>query len=282
MTSVAVCFSTEVIQHDELRVSNDPNKPVNPLRYVGKEGYYSDNATGLVLLGVRYYDPLIGRFITQDPSRDGLNWYAYADGNPVNMGDPEGAGAKEVIAWPFVKLGQGIHWVASGIWNGAKRVLGVSGGKNKDALGLRKASKANADLQKEFPEYARRQQFVGEDIGRTTREVTDEAAVQVIAAAITVAIGEFANKDLALDHFTRHGRELGIATESEYLAAAKNFMLQTKKNPNLEWFTRNSGDLVQFDKSSGEFGVMSKQGIIRTYFKPKGGYNYYLKQYNAR
>jgi len=74
----------------ELRAANDPTKPVNPLRYVGKEGYYTDTDTGLMLLGARYYDPLIGRFITQDPAQSGLNWYVYAANNPVNNVDPTG------------------------------------------------------------------------------------------------------------------------------------------------------------------------------------------------
>ena len=38
----------------------------------------------------RYYDPAIGRFISEDPARDGLNWYGYCDANPVNLVDPEG------------------------------------------------------------------------------------------------------------------------------------------------------------------------------------------------
>lgn len=82
--------------------------PKNPRRYVGKAGYYTDDETGLDLLGVRYYDPFIGRFITQDPDRDGLNWYAYADNNPVNRVDPDGqdsAAAAEIFKWGSVAAG---------------------------------------------------------------------------------------------------------------------------------------------------------------------------------
>ena len=38
----------------------------------------------------RYYNPEIGRFISEDPVKDGLNWYACASGNPVNNIDPYG------------------------------------------------------------------------------------------------------------------------------------------------------------------------------------------------
>lgn len=46
----------------------------NPHRFVGQLGYFVENDlpegmnwTGLQKLGARYYDPSIGRFITQDP-----------------------------------------------------------------------------------------------------------------------------------------------------------------------------------------------------------------------
>lgn len=37
-----------------------------------------------------YYDPSVGRFISEDPIRDGLNWYAYANNNPIMFMDPTG------------------------------------------------------------------------------------------------------------------------------------------------------------------------------------------------
>jgi len=58
----------------------------------GQFGYYKDGATGLYLLGHRYYDPGTGRFLTRDPIGygGGMNLYWYADGNPVNESDPTG------------------------------------------------------------------------------------------------------------------------------------------------------------------------------------------------
>ncbi|NBS53742.1 MAG: RHS repeat-associated core domain-containing protein, partial [Spartobacteria bacterium] len=38
----------------------------------------------------RYYNPLTMRFLNSDPAMDGLNWYAYAGGNPINNSDPSG------------------------------------------------------------------------------------------------------------------------------------------------------------------------------------------------
>jgi RHS repeat-associated protein len=38
----------------------------------------------------RWYDPTLGRFITEDPARDGVNWYAYCGNNPLTHTDPTG------------------------------------------------------------------------------------------------------------------------------------------------------------------------------------------------
>jgi RHS repeat-associated protein len=65
---------------------------------VGALGYYwfdfahhgRDRTTSLRLLGARYYGPSPRRFWTQDPARQGTNWYAYVANDPVNVVDPTG------------------------------------------------------------------------------------------------------------------------------------------------------------------------------------------------
>ena len=59
----------------------------NPFGYSGE---YHDSETGLIYLRNRYYDSSTGRFITEDPAKDGVNWYSYCGGDPVNMVDPWG------------------------------------------------------------------------------------------------------------------------------------------------------------------------------------------------
>ena len=53
-------------------------------------GEYTDPETGFVYLRNRYYNPSTGRFITEDPVQDGMNWYSYCGGNPVMRVDPFG------------------------------------------------------------------------------------------------------------------------------------------------------------------------------------------------
>ncbi len=45
-----------------------------------------------MLLGHRYYDRSLGRFLTRDPLGDGNNWYDYAGNNPLKNIDPSGFG----------------------------------------------------------------------------------------------------------------------------------------------------------------------------------------------
>ena len=45
------------------------------------------------------YDPSTGRFINEDPIRDGLNWYVYCENNPVMFVDPWGLKAKGEIIY---------------------------------------------------------------------------------------------------------------------------------------------------------------------------------------
>ncbi len=62
----------------------------NPFKFGGGNGCQTGADIGLVLMGHRYYDTRIGRFISQDPAGDGDNWYAYADNDPIDEVDPDG------------------------------------------------------------------------------------------------------------------------------------------------------------------------------------------------
>jgi len=57
---------------------------------MGYAGQYHDYETGFIYLRARYYSPAVGRFINEDPIRDGLNWYVYCGNNPVNYTDSTG------------------------------------------------------------------------------------------------------------------------------------------------------------------------------------------------
>jgi RHS repeat-associated protein len=82
---------------DAFGVEEEPDgTDINPFRYAGE---YTDKETGNVYLRARYYDPSIGRFMSEDSARDGLNWYVYANNNPIAFHDPTGLAAVAVGAY---------------------------------------------------------------------------------------------------------------------------------------------------------------------------------------
>ncbi|MET3109358.1 RHS repeat-associated protein [Oxalobacteraceae bacterium GrIS 1.18] len=58
------------------------------LKFTGRE----DDGNGLYYYRARYYDPMVGRFISEDPKKfkAGINFYSYANNNPINGNDPYG------------------------------------------------------------------------------------------------------------------------------------------------------------------------------------------------
>ena len=91
---------TKQYSYDAFGVEIDKaDNDTNPFRYCGE---YYDTEIDSVYLRARYYRPTIGRFITEDPIMDGLNWYSYCDNNSVNVSDPSGLYGEE-WALPWVR-----------------------------------------------------------------------------------------------------------------------------------------------------------------------------------
>ena len=71
----------------------NPTNPSTDLRYTG---HRKDDETGLIYMGARFYDPLLGRFLSADTvvpeagSPQGLNRFSYAYNNPISNSDPTG------------------------------------------------------------------------------------------------------------------------------------------------------------------------------------------------
>jgi RHS repeat-associated protein len=79
------------------------------LGYTGKP---YDPATGMYNYGYRDYKPELARFTTVDPIRDGANWFAYVNNDPVNWIDPWGLQPNDKKDNAF-----------TGIWNTIKDVF---------------------------------------------------------------------------------------------------------------------------------------------------------------
>ncbi|HEX3044153.1 MAG TPA: RHS repeat-associated core domain-containing protein [Bacillota bacterium] len=68
-------------------------------------GKLVNDEVGLSYFGARFYDPETGRFLTQDPAKQGLNWYSYCLNNPINKIDPDGRFAEDAFIGDAVVVG---------------------------------------------------------------------------------------------------------------------------------------------------------------------------------
>lgn len=75
-------------------MTRKPNHPLEEsYQFTGAE---LDPATGLYHMGARFYEPLMGRWLSEDPVQDrysqpvSLNFYAYVANNPLVLVDPTG------------------------------------------------------------------------------------------------------------------------------------------------------------------------------------------------
>jgi RHS repeat-associated protein len=77
-------------------------------------GHRQDAESGLVYMGARHYDPLIGRFLSIDPAPftesnpHSFNRYAYANNNPVKFVDPDGRAGVLVLGLGVLLVGGAI------------------------------------------------------------------------------------------------------------------------------------------------------------------------------
>ena len=73
-----------------------------PFRFTGG---IQDSATGLTKLGIRYYDPALGRFTQPDPTGQDPH-YTYAGNSPISFTDPSGA----IAEWLDFVMELGNQW----------------------------------------------------------------------------------------------------------------------------------------------------------------------------
>ena len=68
-------------------------------------------------------------------------------------------------------------------------------------------------------------------------------------------------------HFQEHGGEFGIKDAVEYEKTADALWFDPKP-AHVEECRRNKGDLIRFDTQAQSYGVLDRNGAMRTFFKP--------------
>lgn len=85
---------------------------------------------------------------------------------------------------------------------------------------------------------------------------------------------EFENQKLFARHYEKHQEEFGGITEKEYLEKANQF-LREPLSEDVEQLERSDGSISRYKFSTNEFLVVTKEGKLRTYFKPTDGVAYW-------
>jgi len=100
-----VQFGNTMYDYDAFGNERNPSdSDTNSFRYCGE---YWDSETGTLYLRARYYDARTGRFTSEDPIGAGLNWYTYANCNPILFYDP----------WGLIPTKEDAAYLASEIYN---------------------------------------------------------------------------------------------------------------------------------------------------------------------
>lgn len=69
-------------------------------------------------------------------------------------------------------------------------------------------------------------------------------------------------------HYGKHSKHFGASNDIEYERLADQFLGGSAPAGAFEC-TRKKGDLVRYNPTTNELGVLSKGRVIHTYFKPK-------------
>ena len=78
----------------------------------------------------------------------------------------------------------------------------------------------------------------------------------------------FENSIKRNEHFGWHYIDFSVRNASAYERMADTFLSAPKSASFFECF-RSRGDLVRYDRTTNQLGVISKDGIIRTYYTPR-------------
>ena len=232
--------------------------------------------TGAELLGSRALLgrwPAEGRGVGRDPIEFAQR-YAYAGNNPVAFTDPAG------LCWFGTSCGQ----LAGALWDGGHGGL--------DVVGLVPFVGIFADAGNAVW-YAGEGDWTNAGLSGVSAipiagwasgglKVTDRVA-DVARAADRVAVlrrfdnATFESAAKLAGHYADHGDEFGSITQADYLARARG-LLNAPIGGNIRAHVRTGGDVLKYDVMANEFAVVSRDGMIRTFFRPKDGIEYWQGQ----
>jgi hypothetical protein len=108
----------------------------------------------------------------------------------------------------------------------------------------------------------------------TTRSARFAAGCCVAAKRAERTLGPRFTPGKWLPHFEKHAGEFGYKNSVEYLKGVRDLV----GREGVETFTRANGDRLFYDAARNEFAAMRPDGVLRTYFRPKDGADYWRTQ----
>ena len=121
----------------------------------------------------------------------------------------------------------------------------------------------------------------GNEAAATTKVATQEQAGLERLASETYASGtpnSWANEGTLTDHYARHGADFGSQSMEDYAAKARDFFRDHGEGTIEVKIDKTDGTIRVYDKASNTLGVYTPDGLTRTFFKPKAGLAYWLRQ----
>jgi RHS repeat-associated protein len=214
-----------------------------------------DASTGLVYMGARYYDPVVGRFVSTDPlsfdekNPHSFNRYAYANNNPYRYRDPDGAQALPIVTPPPFVATRGGN-VLQGKPSEAQVLKGLEGFSATGGSGFRLPSFDAADAML----------FMIGGFPAITASKLDSLIFSSSGA-------NWGNPASLADHFARRGKDFGASSADQYAQMARDFLGRAKSD-GLPTKVDADGVTRVFDPASNTFGAYNSDGSTRTFFKP--------------
>jgi RHS repeat-associated protein len=203
----------------------------------GFTGHIRDTATGLNYMQARYYDPVIGRFLSNDPvgfaemmaqgDHRYFNRYSYTANDPVNRHDPSGMWIES--AWDVANLGIGAASLASNASQGNWGAAAVDfGGLVIDGI-------------------ATAVPLVPAGAGVSIKAARSGADVASSAFQARRLENQLSAESIAEHAFERHADDLGVGSVGEARAAIEGAL----NSPNAFTRTASDGRSMTADPDSG-------------------------------
>lgn len=85
------------------------------------------------------------------------------------------------------------------------------------------------------------------------------------------------NKKTLNKHYNEHKKNMGFDSKESYKQHAIKFA-NTIDRKNCESFVDKNGSTYKYNKKTNEFAIITKDGFVIIYYKPKDSYDYYKNQ----